>query len=96
MNLGIIDAVALGQALISSLQSKSSNALDAYNAARRPVAERVITETDFLTKLATVPAYLRAIRNLTLATLRPLIRRRLAWNLSMLGNRAGIQPQLAK
>lgn len=95
MNLGIIDAVALGQALISTLQSRSIAPLDAYGGARRPVAERVITETDFLTKLATMPAYLRAVRNLTVTTLRPLIRRRLAWSLSMLGNRAGIQRQQA-
>jgi 2-polyprenyl-6-methoxyphenol hydroxylase-like FAD-dependent oxidoreductase len=91
MNLGIIDAVALGQAMIKTLGSGERHAMDAYDAARRPVAKRVIAETDFLTKLATMPASLRTIRNLAVTAVRPIIRKRLAWNLSMLGNRSGVQ-----
>lgn len=94
MNLGIIDAVALGQALIKTLSAEDEHALAAYAAARRPVAQRVIEQTDFLTRLATMPAYLRGIRNFALAAVRPVIRKRLAWNLSMLGNRAGVRGQV--
>ncbi len=93
MNLGIIDAVALGQALVKALGRGDAGPLDAYAAARRPVAERVIRTTDRLTKLATMPSYLRPVRNLALSTVRPLLSKRLAWGLSMLGNRAGVQDE---
>jgi 2-polyprenyl-6-methoxyphenol hydroxylase-like FAD-dependent oxidoreductase len=91
MNLGIIDAIALGQAVIKALETGRQDALDRYSAARRPVAQGVIAQTDFLTRLATMPRYLAGIRNATLAIVHPVVRKRLAWNLSMLGNRAGTQ-----
>lgn len=91
MNLGIIDAIALGQAVMTALGTGRQDALDQYSAARRPVAQGVIAETNFLTKLATMPSYFGGIRNAALAIVRPIVRKRLAWSLSMLGNRAGIQ-----
>ncbi|MFF5208547.1 FAD-dependent oxidoreductase [Streptosporangium sp. NPDC000396] len=83
MNTGIQDAAALGEALIVALKG-DQRALDAYGAARRPVAEKVIALADRLTRLATVNKHLRPIRNLVLKTLtrNPAFRRTLAWRLS--------------
>ena len=60
MNIGIQDAYALGGAL-------TTGALDGYEAQRRPVASRVVSFTDRMTRIATTrsPA-LRAARNLVL------------------------------
>ena len=85
MNLGIHDAIALGRALSMILQGGSTALLDAYAAAQRPVAEEVISTTNLLTKVATTNEHLRAVRNLAVGMLDPLIRSRLAWRLSLLG-----------
>jgi 2-polyprenyl-6-methoxyphenol hydroxylase-like FAD-dependent oxidoreductase len=84
MNLGINDAVTLGQALSEILQGRSPDLLDSYNAVQRRVAERVITATDLLTKVATMPEHFRRIRNLMLVAFSPLISRLLARRLSLL------------
>jgi 2-polyprenyl-6-methoxyphenol hydroxylase-like FAD-dependent oxidoreductase len=64
--------------------------LDDYARVRRPVAERVVSFTDMLTRMATVrkrPA--RMLRNLMLRTVSrlPAVQRRLTFELSGLGNR---------
>jgi 2-polyprenyl-6-methoxyphenol hydroxylase-like FAD-dependent oxidoreductase len=84
MNLGINDAVTLGQALSETLQGRSPDLLDAYNAVQRRVAEQVITATDLLTKVATMPEHFRRIRNLVLVAFSPLISKLLARRLSLL------------
>lgn len=83
MNMGILDAVRLADALQGALSGRM-DALDAYAAERRPVAEQVVALADRLTRLATVPPALRGLRNVFLrliATL-PAVRRTLAWRLS--------------
>ncbi|MGV9777093.1 FAD-dependent oxidoreductase [Streptosporangium sp. NPDC003464] len=83
MNTGIQDATALGEALLGALKG-DQGALDAYAAARRPVAEQVVAFAGRLTRLATVDKRLRPVRNLVLRTLArvPAFRRGLAWRLS--------------
>lgn len=85
MNLGIHDAMALGRALSGVLESGSTELLEAYAEAQRPIAKNVIDVTDMLTKLATTNERLREIRNVIVDVLDPMIRTRLAWRLSMLG-----------
>jgi len=84
MNLGIHDAVALGRALSGILEGDSADLLDSYNIAQRPVAKQVISLTNLLTKIATMPERLRLTRNIILGILNPFIRRRLARRLSLL------------
>lgn len=67
MNLGIQDAVALSDALAAVLGGGPDSLLDDYAAARRPIAQQVITLTDRLTRLATLPRALRPMRNTLLA-----------------------------
>lgn len=83
MNMGILDALDLADALARALAGDRA-ALDSYGARRRPVAEQVVALADRLTRLATVSPGLRALRNLVLATLArvPRFRSRLAWRLS--------------
>ncbi len=83
MNMGILDAVRLADALQAALAGRME-ALDAYASERRPVAEQVVALADRLTRLATVPPALRALRNLFLRTVAmlPAVRRTLAWRLS--------------
>lgn len=83
MNAGILDAMALAEALQRAL-SGDAQALDAYTAQRRPVAQQVVALADRLTRLATAPRLLRPLRNLVLRTLAslPPMRRNLAWRLS--------------
>ncbi|WP_224241047.1 FAD-dependent oxidoreductase [Hyalangium gracile] len=84
MNLGLKDAVALGEALAAALSGAGEERLDAYAAARRPVAVDVVRFASVLTRLATTPGLLRPVRNLALGALSrvPTFRRRLAWRLS--------------
>jgi 2-polyprenyl-6-methoxyphenol hydroxylase-like FAD-dependent oxidoreductase len=84
MNLGIQDAVALAQALTDALGGAGDGVLDDYAAARRPIAQQVITLTDRLTRMATLPRALRPIRNtaMGMAGRIPAVRRALAWRLS--------------
>jgi 2-polyprenyl-6-methoxyphenol hydroxylase-like FAD-dependent oxidoreductase len=83
MNMGILDAMRLAQALEGALKG-DAGALDRYTAERRPVAHEVVNFADRLTRLATVPAALRPLRNLLLGGLAslPAFRERLAWRLS--------------
>jgi 2-polyprenyl-6-methoxyphenol hydroxylase-like FAD-dependent oxidoreductase len=84
MNVGIGDAVAVGQALDACLELGSPDPLKAYTAARRPVAEQVVAITNRLTWLATMDRQVRTLRNTLLALLNPIASRRLARRLSML------------
>jgi len=89
MNLGIEDAVQLGEALSCVLRGESPRLLDTYAATRRPAAERVVALADRLTRLATVGASRRPMRNLLLGTLGrlPAFQHRLAWRLAGLDRR---------
>ncbi|MEO3891773.1 FAD-dependent oxidoreductase [Nonomuraea sp. B5E05] len=89
MNLGIEDAVMLGETLSKVLGGGSPDLLDGYAAARRPVAEKVVGLASRLTTLATMSAARRPLRNLVLrlAGRLPAVRRRLAWQLSGLDRR---------
>jgi 2-polyprenyl-6-methoxyphenol hydroxylase-like FAD-dependent oxidoreductase len=65
MNLGINDAVTLGRALSELFERQSSELLDGYNSVRRPIAEKVISITDLLTKIAcagTLPPHSQSCR----------------------------------
>jgi 2-polyprenyl-6-methoxyphenol hydroxylase-like FAD-dependent oxidoreductase len=83
MNVGILDAMSLAEALVKALAGDPA-ALDAYGAERRPVAQQVVLLADRLTRLATVRPGWRVLRNLMLSTLArlPRFRRQLAWRLS--------------
>ena len=84
MNLGIQDAVALADALAAVLGGEPDSLLDDYSAARRPIAKGVVTMTDRLTRLATLPRAARPIRNAAISLLGrvPAVRRALARQLS--------------
>jgi 2-polyprenyl-6-methoxyphenol hydroxylase-like FAD-dependent oxidoreductase len=84
MNLGIQDAVVLADALHDALSGGSDTALDAYSAARRPIAREVLATTGRLTRLATLPRAARPARNglMRLAAQIPAVRGQLAWRLS--------------
>jgi 2-polyprenyl-6-methoxyphenol hydroxylase-like FAD-dependent oxidoreductase len=87
MNLGIHDAIALGRALSNVLEGQSPDLLDSYAATQRPMAQEVISTTDLLTNVATVNEPLSEIRNVLVRVLDPMIRKRLAWRLSLLEDR---------
>ena len=89
MNLGIEDAVTLGESLSRVLSGDSEAVLDEYAATRRHNAERVVSLAGKLTELATASAGLRPIRNrvMRVAGNVPAVRRRLAWRLSGLDRR---------
>ena len=84
MNLGIQDAVALADALAAVLAGEPDSLLDDYSAARRPIAKGVVTMTDRLTRLATLPRAVRPIRNVAISLVGrvPAVRRALARQLS--------------
>lgn len=84
MNLGLQDAVAVGEAIADALRHGSEPALDRYAAERRPVAQEVVRFASRLTRLATAPPAQRRMRNTALRTLAqvPAFRRRMAWRLS--------------
>ena len=89
MNAGILDAVALAEALTKALAGNDA-ALDAYGAVRRPIAQEIVALADRLTRMAVVRPGWRVLRNLLLSTLSrlPALRRQLAWRLSGLVYRA--------
>lgn len=89
MNLGIEDAVVLGEALTKVLNGSNPDLLDDYATARRPVAQQVIGLASRLTALATVGPGRRPLRNLVLglAGTVPAIRHRIARRLSGLDRR---------
>ena len=84
MNLGIQDAVALADALAAVFAGEPDSLLDDYSAARRPIAKGVVTMTDRLTRLATLPRAARPIRNAAISLVGrvPAVRRALARQLS--------------
>lgn len=63
MNLGIRDALALGEALAFTLREGDERALDRYAAHSRPAAEDVLALTDRLTRVATVSRSWSPLRN---------------------------------
>src|SRR5262249_4210753 len=63
MNTGIQDAIALASAASEVLEGKNEHALVQYAFDRRPVAERVISLADRLTRAATASCQMRPIRN---------------------------------
>jgi 2-polyprenyl-6-methoxyphenol hydroxylase-like FAD-dependent oxidoreductase len=81
MNTGIQDAVALADALDGVLEGNRPSALMKYSFERRPVAERVITLADRLTRIATVSSQMRPFRNAVLRALAHV--RPFRWNLAM-------------
>jgi 2-polyprenyl-6-methoxyphenol hydroxylase-like FAD-dependent oxidoreductase len=90
MNLGIEDAVILGEHLSQVLATGADEALlDEYAATRRRTARGVVTMTSRLTELATASARRRPIRNhvMRMAGRLPAVRRGLAWRLSGLNRR---------
>lgn len=89
MNLGIEDAVVLGEQLSRVLSGESPSLLDEYAAARRRSAEQVVALASRLTEVATASARRRPIRNhaMRIAGTLPVVRRRLAWRLSGLNRR---------
>ena len=91
MNLGICDAVALGDTLADVFAGGTDTLLDDYSAARRPLAEEVAGFADRLTRLATVSPAVRPLRDLLLRAVAgaPAVRRRLALRLSGLAQRPG-------
>ncbi|MGR6316413.1 FAD-dependent monooxygenase [Micromonospora soli] len=88
MNLGLRDAVALGDALAAVLDGRPATLLDGYAAARRPLAEEVLGFSAGLTRLTTLPPAGRLLRDLLLRTASrlPPARQRLAVRL------AGFEP----
>jgi 2-polyprenyl-6-methoxyphenol hydroxylase-like FAD-dependent oxidoreductase len=90
MNIGIQDACDLGGRLAAVLRGGADVAvLDGYEAARRPVAERVVSMTDRLTRLMTVKGNIRQeLRNLALEAVGhlPPIRRKIAMQISELSD----------
>jgi 2-polyprenyl-6-methoxyphenol hydroxylase-like FAD-dependent oxidoreductase len=84
MNLGLQDAVALSEALAGVLAGGPDSLLDDYSAARRPIARSVVSITDRMTRLATLPRILRPLRNIAFSIVGriPAANRALAWRLS--------------
>jgi 2-polyprenyl-6-methoxyphenol hydroxylase-like FAD-dependent oxidoreductase len=89
MNLGLRDAVTLGDALSVALRESREDKLDAYAAESRAEAMHVVALAHRLTRLATAPSAVRPLRNvaLRLLALVPTFRRRLAEQLSAIGHR---------
>jgi 2-polyprenyl-6-methoxyphenol hydroxylase-like FAD-dependent oxidoreductase len=55
MNIGIQDAVALGDRLAAVISGRETEAyLDGYETERRPVAQRVVAMTDLMTRMGTL------------------------------------------
>jgi 2-polyprenyl-6-methoxyphenol hydroxylase-like FAD-dependent oxidoreductase len=89
MNLGLRDAVTLGDALSVALREGREDKLDEYAAGSRAEAMQVVALAHRLTRLATAPPAIRPLRNLALRLLAhlPAFRRRLAEQLSAIGHR---------
>jgi 2-polyprenyl-6-methoxyphenol hydroxylase-like FAD-dependent oxidoreductase len=83
MNIGIQDAVQLGRRLAAVLREGAAPAtLDAYEAERRPVAERIVRQTDRLTRMLTLEGKLqRTLRN---------------WAIEIVGHLPGIRGAIAR
>jgi 2-polyprenyl-6-methoxyphenol hydroxylase-like FAD-dependent oxidoreductase len=89
MNLGLRDAVTLGDALSVALRDGREDKLDEYAIGSRAEATQVVALAHRLTRLATAPPAVRPLRNvaLRLLALVPAFRRRLAEQLSAIGHR---------
>jgi 2-polyprenyl-6-methoxyphenol hydroxylase-like FAD-dependent oxidoreductase len=89
MNLGLRDAVTLGDALSVALREGREEKLEEYAADSRAEAMHVVALAGRLTRLATVPPAVRPLRNaaLRLLALVPAFRRGLAEQLSAIGHR---------
>lgn len=89
MNLGIEDAVTLGESLSRVLTGAPARLLDDYADARHRTATSVVSLASKLTTLATASSRRRPIRNrlMRIAGKVPTVRRRLAWRLSGLDRR---------
>jgi 2-polyprenyl-6-methoxyphenol hydroxylase-like FAD-dependent oxidoreductase len=89
MNLGLRDAVVLGEALAEALTTGDETKLDEYATASRAEAVRVVALAHRLTRLATAPTALRPARNagLHLLSYLPAFRRGLAEQLAAIGHR---------
>jgi 2-polyprenyl-6-methoxyphenol hydroxylase-like FAD-dependent oxidoreductase len=89
MNLGLRDAVTLGDALSVALREDREDKLDDYAAGSRAEDIEVVALAHRLTRLATTPRAVRPLRNsaLRLASHLPVFRRRLAEQLSAIGHR---------
>jgi 2-polyprenyl-6-methoxyphenol hydroxylase-like FAD-dependent oxidoreductase len=89
MNLGLRDAVTLGDALSVALREGREDNLDEYAADSRAEAIEVVALAHRLTRLATAPRVVRPLRNGTLRLVAhvPAFRRRLAEQLSAIGQR---------
>ncbi|MFG2061813.1 FAD-dependent oxidoreductase [Micromonospora sp. NPDC048871] len=90
MNLGIRDAIDLGETLAEVLAGGPDRLLDEYAARRRPLAEEVAGFAGRLTRLAVVPPPARPARDVLLRLVSglPPVRRRIALRLSGLHQRA--------
>jgi 2-polyprenyl-6-methoxyphenol hydroxylase-like FAD-dependent oxidoreductase len=89
MNLGLRDAMTLGDALSVALREGREDKLDEYAADSRAEAIEVVALAHRLTRLATVPRAVRPLRNVGLRFVAhlPAFRRRLAEQLSAVGHR---------
>ncbi|GAB2560283.1 FAD-dependent oxidoreductase [Kribbella endophytica] len=84
MNLGLRDAITLGEALSTALDTGDETALTQYAVQARAEALEVVSLAHRLTRIATAPTALRPARNLVLRLLGqlPAVRRGLAVRLS--------------
>jgi 2-polyprenyl-6-methoxyphenol hydroxylase-like FAD-dependent oxidoreductase len=90
MNTGIQDAIALADALRSTLQTGSDDALQDWQKKRLEIARSVVTLTDRLTKIATLSSpTLKALRNAAVEIIGhvPFARHALVEKLAELANR---------
>ncbi len=82
MNIGIQDAVALGERLAAVISGQQPDShLDGYQQQRRPVAEKVVAMTDQMTRMATLTSPVgQRLRNIgiMLAGHLPAARRKIA------------------
>jgi 2-polyprenyl-6-methoxyphenol hydroxylase-like FAD-dependent oxidoreductase len=90
MNLGLRDAVTLGDALSVALREGREDKLDEYASGSRADAMHVVALAHRLTRLATAPRAVRPLRNVALRLLAhvPAFRRGLAEQLSAIGHRS--------
>jgi 2-polyprenyl-6-methoxyphenol hydroxylase-like FAD-dependent oxidoreductase len=92
MNIGIQDAVDLGETLQAALAGADDAALDGYEERRRPVAQRVVALTDRATRMSTLNGGLaRAARDTALSVMGhiPAVQHRLAFQLAELAAPVG-------
>ncbi|MGY0502921.1 FAD-dependent monooxygenase [Nocardia sp. FBN12] len=90
MNTGVQDAALLATLLTKVTAGEPDSILDTYETVRRPIALDVVAFTDRMTTMATLQsAPIRFARNTALRFLSriPVVRGRLAYQLSELGNR---------